>query len=210
MTAKMEDVTVKNGPSEAGDSAPAGTAEERPLEEMTKAELLAAVKDLQEKADRHYDLYLRLLADMENVKKRNAKERGEWHKYANEALIKEILPVVDNLEKAIIHSQDANGLHALREGVELTLKGLKDALTRSGVQEVEALGIPFDPCFHEAVSQLEDQKVEAGVVLQELQKGYILNGRLIRPSVVVVSKGRDIESESQDESPDRASCEEIH
>lgn len=210
MTAKMEDVTLKNGRSEANESAPAGAAEEKHLEKMTKAEMIEAVKELREKADKHYDLYLRLLADMENVKKRNAKEREEWHKFANEGLIKEILPVVDNLEKAIIHSQGQNGLHTLMEGVELTLKGLKDALTRSGVQEVEALGVPFDPCFHEAVSQLEDQEVEAGVVLQELQKGYILNGRLIRPSMVVVSGGRGMQSQKQDEPPDSASCKEIH
>ncbi|MBN1105845.1 MAG: nucleotide exchange factor GrpE [Deltaproteobacteria bacterium] len=203
-------MTVKSGYSEAENSNPAGTADEKPLDKMTKAELIDAARDLQVKADKHYDLYLRSMADMENVKKRNAKEREEWHKYANEGLIKEILPVVDNLEKAILHSQDQNVLHALRDGVELTLKGLKEALTRSGVQEVEALGVPFDPCFHEAVSQMVDEEMEAGVVLRELQKGYILNGRLIRPSMVIVSKGRGMESENQDESPGGASCEEIH
>ena len=107
----------------------------------------------------------------------------------NESLIKELLPVIDNLEMAIEHSQDGTAVEALREGVELTLKGLKDSLEKSGLEEIKALGDLFDPCFHQAVSEQEDKSVDSGSILVELQKGYTLNERLIRPAMVVVSKG---------------------
>lgn len=169
-------------------------------ESLSKEQLMEALRQVEEKTQKHYDLYLRSLAEMENLKKRSAKEKEEWLKYANESLIKNILPVMDNLEKAITHSHEGSSLHALREGVELTLKGLKDALEKSGLKEIEALGVPFDPCFHEAVSQIPSEEMETGVVLQELQKGYTLNGRLVRPSMVVVSAGKG-SSESE-----KASC----
>jgi molecular chaperone GrpE len=104
-------------------------------------------------------------------------------------LIKEVLPVMDNLEMAISHSRDENSVQALREGVELTLKGLRDILGKSGLEEVKAEGELFDPNYHHAVSEQADENVEAGIILQELQRGYTLNKRLIRPAMVIVSKG---------------------
>jgi molecular chaperone GrpE len=163
------------------------------LEKMTKNELLAKVKELQELSEKNYDLYLRSQAEIENMKKRNRKEKEDWHKYSNETLIKQIIPVMDSLEKAISHSNNEKTLHALREGVELTLKGLVNALNKAGLEEIKAKGEPFDPAFHEAVSQVEDDQVEAGRVVQEIQKGYTLNKRLIRPAMVVVSKGKQRE-----------------
>jgi len=167
-----------------------GADKEKPLEKMTKKELLQKITDLQEESKKNYDLFLRSQAEMENIKKRNKKEKGEWVKYSNETLIKELLPVVDNLENALSHSQNENSLNALKEGVELILKGLRDTLKKSGVEEVKAEGEPFDPCFHQAVSELEDDGVEAGIIINELQKGYFLNQRLVRPAMVVVSKGK--------------------
>jgi molecular chaperone GrpE len=163
---------------------------EKPLEKMTKEEVAEAFREQREKTDRNYDLYLRSMADVENIKKRAAKEKEEWVKYANESLIKSILPVIDNLEKAIVHSRDRNGQDSLREGVELTLKGLKESLGKSGVQEIAAQGAPFDPRYHEAVYEAEDDRTTAGTVVQELQRGYTFNGRLLRPAMVVVSSGR--------------------
>jgi len=201
-----EESNIKPTRSQSEEKADLKEPGEKPLESMTKEELMEAFKEMKEKATKNYDLYLRSLADIENMKKRNAKDKEEWVKYSNESLIKDILPVLDNLEKALSHSQEGNSLHALREGVDLTLKGLKDALGKSGLKEVDALGLPFDPCFHEAVSQMEDNRVEAGHVLHEFQKGYVLNGRLIRPSKVVVSRGNA--SGSVDESSKGISCEE--
>ena len=104
---------------------------------------------------------------------------------------------------------DPDGLNALREGVELTLKGLKDTLVKVGLKEVEAKGEPFDPCFHHAVSEQDNEDVEAGIVLEELQKGYMLYERLIRPSMVVLSKGRPGSGDSRDKASDRVCEQEI-
>lgn len=163
---------------------------EKPLDKMNKSELLEKISELKTLSEKNYDLYLRSQAEMENMKKRNKKEKEDWLKYANETIIKDLLPVMDSLEKAIDHSNNNDVLHALREGLELTLKGLKMALSKSGLEEIKAEGEPFDPCFHEAVSQVEDEKVEAGRVVREVQKGYLLSKRLIRPVMVVVSKGK--------------------
>jgi len=166
------------------------TTEQTPLEEMTKVELVERFKEIEQLSEKNHDLYLRSQAEIENIKKRNKKDRDDWVKFANESLIKEILPVLDNLEQALSHTENENALVALKEGVELTLKGLKDTLMKSGLEEVKAAGEPFDPNYHEAVSEMEDGRVEKGRVLHELQRGYILNNRLIRPAKVVVSKGK--------------------
>jgi molecular chaperone GrpE len=164
-------------------------ADEKPLEKMTKSELLEKINELQQEKEKNHDLYLRSEAEIENIKKRNQKDREEWVKYANESLIKEILPVMDNLEMAISHSQNENSVQALREGVELTLKGLRDALGKSGLEEVKTEGEPFDPNYHHAVSAQVDESVQSGIILEELQRGYTFNKRLIRPAMVIVSKG---------------------
>jgi len=159
------------------------------VEEMTKQELLKEVKDTEKKSQENYDLYMRTYAEMENIKRRGIKERQELSKYANESLIKEILPVIDNLQKAISHAQNDKNPSGLVEGIELTLDGLMATLEKAGLKEVEAEGKPFDPNFHEAISKQIDDKIGPGHVITELQKGYVLNGRLIRPSMVVISEG---------------------
>ena len=180
---------------------------EVPLEKMTKDELLQTVKGLQEKSEKDHDLYLRARAEVDNILKRNKREKEEWVKFSNESIIKELLSVLDNLEMAISHSNDENSLHALREGVELTLKGLRDILNKSGLEEIKARGEPFDPCFHHAVSAEEDENVEDGVILKELQKGYTLHERLIRPAMVVLSKGKGDKEKSHEKAPEGV-CEE--
>ncbi len=164
-------------------------------EEMTKQELLKKLTDTHEEAEKNYDLYMRTYAEMENIKKRGIKEREELAKYANESIIKEILPVIDNLDKAISHAQNDENSSALVEGLELTRDGLMKALEKAGLKEVEALGKPFDPNFHESVSQQIDDTVAPGHVIMELQKGYLLNGRLMRPSMVVISQGKATKQE---------------
>ncbi len=161
---------------------------EIPLGDMKKAELIEKVKEIQESADKNYDLFMRSVAEIENFKKRFQKEKSDLIKFSNESLIKQLLLVIDNLQKAISASQDENSVEAVREGIELTLKGLVDTLEKSGLAQVKAEGEPFDPNFHEAISEMEDNKVEPGTVIQVLQKGYTLNERLIRPAMVVISK----------------------
>jgi molecular chaperone GrpE len=161
---------------------------DKALDNMSPEELLEKAREFQRESEKNYDLYLRSQAEMENLKKRARKEKEDYLKFANENLIKEMLPVLDNLGKALSHSDNENNVHALKEGIRLTLKGLKYTLAKSGLEEVKTLGEPFDPCFHEAVSELDDPKAKPGIVLTELQKGYTLNARLIRPAMVVVSR----------------------
>jgi len=163
-------------------------AEFVPLEEMTREQLIEKLEEMEKERDDNQDLYLRAKAEMENVKKRFQKEKQDLLKYANESLLKQLLPVADNLEKAIGHSQEQNSLKTLLEGVDLTLKGLMDTLNKAGVEPLEAVGEPFDPNFHEAMSEAESEEAPPGTVIQEFQKGYTLNNRLLRPAMVVISK----------------------
>ncbi len=178
---------LEEDPREEGESQDQ-EEEEIPLTKMTKAKLIKQVEKVQEASDKNLDLYIRSQAEIDNLKKRYQKERQGLIKFANESLIKQLLPIVDNLEKAFIHSQDEDSIEAIREGVDLTLKGLMDILQKAGVETVEAVGEQFDPNFHEAVSEMADDGIKPGTVIKDLQKGYILNQRLIRPSMVIVSK----------------------
>ena len=131
------------------------------------------------------DRMLRLAADFENFKRRAAKEREETVKLANERLLRDLLPIVDNLERALATPGDSD---ALREGVKLVHKQFADTLARFGAAPFSAVGTPFDPMRHEALMQQESAEVPAGHVLTELVKGYTLGDRLIRPASVVVAK----------------------
>jgi molecular chaperone GrpE len=177
---------------------------DKALEKLTKEELLERARKLQKESEKNYDLYLRSQAEIENAKKRNRKEKEDYLKFATENLIKDMLPVLDNLAKALSHSDSENNVHALKEGIRLTLKGLKDTLSKSGLEEVKALGEAFDPCFHEAVSEMDDPKAKPGIVLMELQKGYTLNTRLIRPAMVVVNRQKASQESEQGKNSDTA------
>jgi molecular chaperone GrpE len=168
------------------------------VEEMTKQELIGKLKDTEQKSQENYDLYMRTYAEMENIKKRGVKEKEDLAKFANESLIKEILPVIDSLEKALSHVEDGSNPSGLAEGIKLTLNGLMTTLEKAGLEEVEAMGKPFDPNFHEAIYQQADDTVPPKHVIMEMQKGYLLNGRLIRPSMVVISQGNSDRKDEED------------
>lgn len=142
------------------------------------------------KAKQNYDRLLRITAEFENYKKRMEREMNEFRKFANESLVKDILPTVDNLQRALETHQgnQENSTDGMREGVEMTLKALLGSLEKHGVAPIEALEKPFDPNFHHAVMQEESDKYPENTVSQELQKGYMIRDRLLRPSMVVVSK----------------------
>ncbi len=127
-------------------------------------------------------------ADFENFKKLKMKEKQEALKFGNETLVKELLPVIDNLERAIQHASKTEESKTITEGVELTLNGFLKVLEKFGVTRVNALGEPFDPNVHEAVAQEERSGTAPGTVVTELQKGYVMDGRLLRPAMVTVAK----------------------
>ncbi len=153
------------------------------------AEEMKAV--LQEKDKEIEGLKERLLyqqAEFENFKKLKSKEKQDTLRFGNETLIKELLPVLDNLERAIEHAGKTEEAKSITEGVALTLSGFIKVLEKFDVTRVEALGKKFDPNLHEAVYQEENDEVEPGIVVGEFQKGYVMDGRLLRPSMVSVAK----------------------
>jgi len=142
------------------------------------------------KADEHWDRLLRTAADLENFKKRAARERIEAAQAAAAVLIQKILPVLDHFEMAQTATQTAQDdkLASLQAGVAMIQQQLKNALAESGLEEIDASGKPFDPTWHEAVAQQETAEVPEGHVVQQLRKGYKLRDRLLRPAAVIVAR----------------------
>ena len=156
---------------------------------LSRDDLLKKLEELRASSEKNHDLYLRAMADIENLKRRFRKEKEDLGRFANESIIRELLPVLDNLQNAISFAQRANASASMLEGISLTLKMLIEVLKKSGVKEIKAVEEAFDPNFHQAVMHEETEEKKAGIVIKELQKGYLLNERLIRPSMVVVGKG---------------------
>ena len=136
------------------------------------------------------DKYLRLAAEFDNYKRLIQRDQREQVRFANEQLLKELLPVVDNLERAIKSSREGGSSDVLIQGVDLTLKQLTGALTRFHVVPVAAVGQPFDPATHQAVASVASEKVPEQHVVDELQRGYLLHDRILRAAMVSVSSGR--------------------
>ncbi len=157
-------------------------------QEEEREEILRQLEEKTLEAQENYERMLRLAAELDNFKKRQEKERAELVQYANESLLKELLPVVDNLERALEHGREQEAPAALVEGVEIVLKGFLQALGKCGVSPIKSLGEKFDPTYHNAVMQQEDPEVEDQTVIQELQKGYWMHNRLLRPAMVVVAR----------------------
>jgi molecular chaperone GrpE len=156
---------------------------EEAIEELT-ASLAEREKQVEELKER----LLYQQAEFENFKKLKAKEKQEVLRFGNETLIKELLPVIDNLERAIEHAAKTEETKGITEGIALTLSGFLKVLEKFDVSRVEATGKRFDPNLHEAVYEEEKADVEPGTVVGELQKGYVIDGRLLRPSMVSVAK----------------------
>ncbi len=165
-----------------------------PIEEIVPDEDLESeyanqLESAKQEARDNYDRLLRVSAEFENFKKRASKEQAEFKKYANEALIKDLLSVVDNLERAVsAAANESKDVSSFLEGVELTLQEILKILNKYHVNPIEAVGNPFDPSYHQAVMQTETSDYPANTIIQELQKGYLIHDRLLRPAMVVVSK----------------------
>ena len=151
-------------------------------------ELESLLDEQKKKTRENYDQMLRAMAELENYKKRMTKDKAELLKYGNEKLIQEILPVFDNLERATNQNEFSENLEGLLEGVKMTIKQFYSVLEKFGVEVIVSVEKKFDPEIHEAVMQTESEDHEANTVVSELERGYILNGRLLRPAKVAVSK----------------------
>jgi len=185
------DGAQENGPEAAPApeaQAPAGTpgtpaAPEVDEQAARQAAVEARIREAEER-------YVRLYAEFENYKKRTARENEDFRRFANEAVLKEVLPVLDNFERAVSHAKEAEaaGGGGLLEGVELIRRQFLDVLAKLGVTPIEALGRPFDPQVHQAVSQRPAPDAAAGTVVDELQRGFYFRERVLRPAMVVVAR----------------------
>ena len=187
-----------------------GDAQSTPLDQATDlAKLREQLQAKEKEANENYDRYLRQVAELENFRKRANREKQEAIRFANEALVKDLLPVVDNLERAVAHAKGGGNGKPLVEGVEMVLRGFFDVLGKHGVVPIAAVGERFDPEKHEAMAQVESATSPPNTVVEEYHKGYLLRDRLLRPSLVSVAKtpesqekknhNREVENGSDDD-----------
>ncbi len=169
----------------------ANSADAEPLA-ADSPEAAAASDDtatLRAEFEKFRDLYLRSQADLDNFRKRAAREREDATRYANSSLLERLLPILDNFELGLDAARQTPGAETIIQGLGMVQKQLQDFLRESGVEPIEAVGTPFDPNLHEAIGQEASADVAEGVVLRQLRRGYKLRDRLIRPATVMVSKG---------------------
>ena len=181
----QETPSQPTAPPDNPSTASPDTTEEGVAAEGTVEEKLAAAE---RQAQENHDRFLRVAAELDNFRKRKEREIGDLRKYANQALLRELLGVVDNLERALTSARESGHPEALMAGVEMTLKELLKIFNQFGVTPIEALEQPFDPNHHEAVMQEPSDAFPANTVIKELQRGYLLRDRLLRPAMVVVSR----------------------
>lgn len=195
----VEDGTEMSGEGPGSSDEGSGGASATPVRKarrgVSKKELEKEVESLSQELDRvqaeledSKDRFLRGLADFDNYKKRVARERQQLTKCANEELIKRLLEVIDNIERALSVASESHDLEGFKKGIELIYQHMTDLLGKEGLCPIECVGSEFDPNYHEAVMAIEKEGTESDRVVEEVQKGYTLDGRVIRPSKVVVSK----------------------
>jgi len=185
---------------DAGDNDPK-TSEMAKVNEKV-AELEEKLEQATEESKTNYDKFLRASAELDNYRKRTSREMEELRKYATQSLLKDLLLVADSLDLAIKSAAESKNIDScLVDGIDLTRKELMKAFDRYNVTSIEALGNPFDPNYHEAVMREESDIHPENTVTNELQKGYLIHERLLRPSMVVVSMPKANPAEADDESP---------
>jgi molecular chaperone GrpE len=172
----------------AKDSSPDTTGQKAANE--LSAEEVNVLREQAAKADEHWQRYLRSVADLENLRKRAAREKQDAIKFGNESILQKLIPVLDNLDMALAAAQSDDGpnVEALQTGVSMIQQQFRSVLAEAGLEEIDARGQPFDPNLHEAVSQQESTEVPEGHVMQQLRMGYRLKERLLRPASVIVAK----------------------
>ncbi|MEJ1354234.1 MAG: nucleotide exchange factor GrpE [Candidatus Sedimenticola sp. (ex Thyasira tokunagai)] len=160
------------------------------MEALSSEELVLMLEDARSKADEHWNQLIRSKAEMDNLRKRQDRDLENAHKYALERFVNELLPVRDSMELGLLAAQDENAdVEKLREGTELTLKLFGDVMEKFTVFQINPEGEPFDPELHQAMTMIPRDDVPPSTVVTVVQKGYSLNGRLVRPAMVIVSQG---------------------
>lgn len=174
-----------------------GESVKRPAETIASLKRQLETKD--QEAKESFDRLLRVSAEFENYKKRTSKETCEFRKFAIESLVRELLPIVDNLERALTSAGDDSTQNGtVIEGVQMTLQELIRVLKKFGVEAIDTVQKPFDPNYHQAMLQEESDQQPENTVLKEFQKGYLIHERLLRPAMVVVSKAVSGQGDAQE------------
>jgi len=166
---------------------------------------LSALRTKAAKLDELQDTFVRRVADFENAKKRLGREKEDFAKFANERIIAAFLPVLDNLDRALLHGSNTETVEGVLSGVELVKKQIMDVLQANGLEKIESVGKPFDPHFHEALGTVISEEHPEDTVVEEIQIGYMLKDKLLRPSWVRVSHTPQTTSDPNTESPDVSS-----
>jgi len=166
--------------------------------EALKAELKVLREEIS-KEDDHQDKFLRLQAEFDNFKKRNMRERQEFIKFANESLILELVGILDDFERSIKYAQQKEDFRLLHQGVDMISRQLHQMLKEKGLEKIACVNEKFNPHQHEALEVTEDVDVDDDTVVEELQPGYTLNGRVIRPAKVKVVKRKEKEEEKTED-----------
>jgi molecular chaperone GrpE len=149
--------------------------------------VIARIAELEKLVDEHQQRTLRTQADFDNFRKRTQKEKEELASYASMKLVTQLLPVIDNFERAISASKESGDFESFSKGVDMIFRQLGQLLEQEGVKPIEAVGHPFNPEVHQAVMQVESDEHEEGIVVEELQKGYLMKEKVLRPAMVKVS-----------------------
>ncbi len=186
--AMPEEVDVKATETEEHSEAVAAETLDTEVSTEEEQEPVDEIQELREQLEVEQNKYLRLLADYDNFKRRTQKDKELANKFRAQSLLTDILPVLDNFERALSVPTKSEESASLLKGLEMVQKSLVEAVNREGLEKINALGEPFDPNFHQAVMQEKDGNAEAGTVLQELQTGYILKDRVLRPVMVKVNE----------------------
>lgn len=184
---------------DTGKIVPEAPETEEEIVETTEEKLCKDLDIARKKLDEEKDMYLRLNAEFDNLRKRTLKEREEFIKFANEKLIQEFIDVFESLERGIENARKTDNKDKLIEGMELVYKQFKIVLERNGLAPIKALGEKFDHSRHEAMMQTLTNDQEEDIILEEFAKGYMLNGKILRYSKVRVSKKKGSEEESDNE-----------
>lgn len=153
-----------------------------------EGEAAAELDALRRQAEEAQERYLRTQADFDNFRRRSRVEKEDFAKYASSKLVEQLLPVLDNFERAVAASKDSKDLDSLLKGIDMIQRQLGQTLEQEGLKAMEAVGEAFNPEFHQAVMQVESDEHEEGIVVEELQKGYVFKDKVLRPAMVKVSK----------------------
>ncbi len=177
----------------------ATTGEDKARGKLSKEEVMCKLQEAEKTAAENFDKYVRVAAELENYKKRAVREKADAIKYGNESLLRDILPLVDNVDRALEHAGASDDFEAFKKGLKMLHEQLLCCLKKYGVEVIDTAGKEFDPNVHEAMLQVVSDEREAGKVVNEFERGYLLNGRLLRPAKVCVCK--------RPEKEDRQDCE---